>query len=424
MTGLSPKGTMFLRQSNSMSTIHPLLYALVGYACGAIAAQPPTAAGNSSPHAADTAHLCSASSAQELAQLTPLVMQVSNLPVPFKGGDGHYHLAYELTLENFGGDRVRVDNVQVLDAHDGAPLANLDAAMIAARLVVRDRQATAGEFAASQLGILYMHVVVGQRESLPPSISHRLTTTSKNETVVATAGCTSVARPTGLLLDAPLRGARYIAGDGCCDSTRHLRATLPLNGTAYGAQRFAIDWEQLDEQDRIYLGDPKQPSSYVIYGKPAYAVADARVIAAVDGMTDSPIGSLPNLPPDKADGNHVILALGNGRFALYAHFKPHSLQVTEGQSVRRGQPLGLVGTSGNSSEPHLHFQVTDGPSALMSNGVPYLLREFRATRRGASTAAYDKATTDGKPLQSVPLTGPAEHQRELPLDLWITDLPE
>ena len=66
----------------------------------------------------------------------------------------------------------------------------------------------------------------------------------------------------------------------------------------------------------------------------------------------------------------------------------------------------------------------DGPSALMSNGVPYLLREFRATRRGISTAAYDKATTDGKPMEIVPLAGPAKHQHELPLDRWITDLPE
>ena len=407
-----------------MSAIGPLLCAVV-YAAGAVAiARPVAAADNPGPPAADAVRLCSAAAAKDVAQLTPLVMQVANRPVPFKGGDGHYHLAYELTLENFGGDRVRVDDVQVLDARAGVPLANLDAAMIAARLVVRDRQATAGEFGASQLGILYVHVVVDDSGALPRTISHRLTTTSKDQTVAATAGCTSVARPTGLVLEAPLRGARYIAGDGCCDSTRHVRATLPLNGTAYGAQRFAIDWEQLDAQDRIYVGDPKQPDSYVIYGKPAYAVADARVIAAVDGMADSPIGSLPNLAPDKADGNHVILALGNGRFALYAHFKPHSLQVREGQSVRRGQLLGLVGTSGNSSEPHLHFQVTDGPSALMSNGVPYLLREFRATRRGTSTAAYDRATTDGKPMEIVPLAGPAKHLGELPLDLWISDLPE
>src|ERR1700752_3601431 len=113
-----------------MSSIRPLLCALVGCASGALAcAQPLGAADTSDPHAADTLRPCSASSAQQVAQLTPLVMQVVNRPVPFKGGDGSYHLAYELTLENFGGDRVRVDNLQVLDADAGVPLADLDPAM-------------------------------------------------------------------------------------------------------------------------------------------------------------------------------------------------------------------------------------------------------------------------------------------------------
>ena len=47
-----------------------------------------------------------------------------------------------------------------------------------------------------------------------------------------------------------------------------------------------------------------------------------------------------------------------------------------GDKVRRGQVLGLVGNSGNSTEPHLHFHVTDGSSALESEGVPYLLESF------------------------------------------------
>jgi murein DD-endopeptidase MepM/ murein hydrolase activator NlpD len=92
--------------------------------------------------------------------------------------------------------------------------------------------------------------------------------------------------------------------------------------------------------------------------------------------------------------------------------------------VHRGQVLGMVGTSGNSSEPHLHFQVTDGPSTLLSDGLPYLLPKFHATRAGASTKAFDQAIIDGKPIATVPLAAPAEHEQELPLDLWIVDLPD
>jgi murein DD-endopeptidase MepM/ murein hydrolase activator NlpD len=52
------------------------------------------------------------------------------------------------------------------------------------------------------------------------------------------------------------------------------------------------------------------------------------------------------------------------------------LRVKAGDKVRRGQVLGLVGNSGNSTEPHLHFQVSNGASPLGSEGVPYVLDAF------------------------------------------------
>jgi murein DD-endopeptidase MepM/ murein hydrolase activator NlpD len=149
------------------------------------------------------------------------------------------------------------------------------------------------------------------------------------------------------------------------------------------------------------------------------------VVTAVDGLPDSPPGGLPaGLPLEQADGNHVVLDLGDGRFALYAHLKPESVLVSKGQFVRRGQVLGLVGTSGNSSEPHLHFQVTDGPSTFASNGVPYLFRYFYSTARGVSTAAFDEAILSGEPIEVEPVPGEPLRLRALPLDLWIVDFPD
>jgi murein DD-endopeptidase MepM/ murein hydrolase activator NlpD len=357
--------------------------------------------------------------------VTPLVMQTVLRPVPVKGGDGRFHLEYELQLENYSGDIVTAAQLHVLDASNGSVVGEFNAAKVASRLVVRDARAVPGELGASQLGILYVHVIAAQPGDIPKVLDHRLTMTSNGATVAATAARLPVDGPTDLVIDAPLRGPRYIAGDGCCDSTRHVRATLAIDGRAFTAQRFAIDWEAVDTSGRIYVGNPKDPKSYVIYGKPAYAVADARVIAAVDGMDNSPVGSFPvGLPIDKADGNHVVLDLGGGHYALYAHFAPHSVQVKEGQNVHRGQLLGLVGSSGNSSEPHLHFQVTDGPSTFLSDGLPYLLPKFHATHAGASTKAFDQAIIDGKPIATLPLAGPPDHERELPLDLWIVDLPD
>jgi hypothetical protein len=261
---------------------------------------------------------------------------------------------------------------------------------------------------AAQAGLVYMHLVFERRAAVPRMLDHRLSAVFGSQPVFETAGRTRVARPTDFVLDPPLRGVRFIAGDGCGDSVRHIWSTLSVNGQWFTAQRFAIDWEQLDDQGRIYVGDPKDPASYVIYGQSVYAVAEASGVTAVDGMRDTPPGALPvGLTLEQADGNHVVLDLGDGRYVLYAHLKPGSVLVHEGERVQRGQVRGLVSTSGNSSEPHLHFHVTGGPSPLASNGVPYLLRSFRSTERGVSTAAFDQAIVSGQPIEIAPVSGSA-----------------
>lgn len=360
---------------------------------------------------------------EETVQVTPVGMRVDHVPIPVKGSDAHYHVVYELALTNFSSEQVTVEHLDVLDAHHGEVVASLEAEALAGRLVVPDAAAMPGHLGAAQAGLVYLHLTFAQRDLVPRTLDHRLSVVVGSQPFSETAGRTPVARPTDLVLDPPLRGIRYIAGDGCCDAVRHIRATLPLNGQQFTAQRFAIDWEQLDDQGRIYVGDRKNPASYIIYGKPVYAVAEARVATAVDGLPDSPIGELPGVL-EQADGNHVVLDLGGGRYALYAHLKPGSVQVYEGQSVRRGQVLGLVGTSGNSSEPHLHFQITDGPSPLASNGVPYRLWSFVSTERGVSTAAFDRAIESGEPIEVEPVPGEPLRVRVLPLDLWIVDFPD
>ena len=357
-------------------------------------------------------------------QFTPVIMRIDQPPVPVKGSDGRFHVVYEVELTNFSGERAAIQDVSVLDVRSGAVITSLDAASIGERLVVRDRSAPRGTLGPSQAGILYLHVAFDSASAIAPMLAHRLSVTAGSKTIVATGGRIVIAPPTSLMLEAPLRGSRYIAGDGCCDSVRHVRGSLTINGKIFLAQRFAIDWEQLDAHGRIYVGDPKEPASYFIYGKPVYAVADARVVTAVDGLPDTPPGALPaEIPIGEADGNHVVLELGNGRYALFAHLKPGSVRVRAGDFVRASDVLGLVGTSGNSSEPHLHFHVTDGPSALASNGLPYLLRTFAAARRGVSTAGFDKAILDGNPIVSEPVQPAGPRDGVLPLDLWIVDFP-
>jgi hypothetical protein len=361
--------------------------------------------------------------AENAERATPVVANVKNAPIPVKGSDGRYHVVYEVTLFNFAGAAAMLSQMNIVDARNGASVAAYNAAQIAQRLGVDgSRTSASATLGASQTGIVYLHLVFDSVSAIPPKLSHQVAYALGGKAFNETVGQTAVSAPTPLVLGAPLKGESYIAGDGCCDSIRHVRAVLPVNGELFNGQRFAIDWEQLDSQGRIYVGDPKQPSSYVIYGKPVYAVADATVVTAVNRYPDTPPGALPpNMSMEDADGNHVVLDLGQGHYALYAHLAPNSLTVSPGQRVKKGDVLGRVGTSGNSSEPHLHFQVTNGASPLASNGVPYQIEQFTSTRRAVSTEAFDKAAQDGQPLPTEPIAGMPQRVRELPLDLLIVD---
>jgi hypothetical protein len=213
-----------------------------------------------------------------------------------------------------------------------------------------------------------------------------------------------VDRHAPVVIGPPLRGDRFIAADSCCDATRHTRAALPVGGRVRIAQRYAVDWEQMDDANRIYVGPQADPKSYTIYGHEALAVADARVASVVDGNPEQTPGTFPEaITLAQADGNSVVLDLGGGRFALYAHLQPGSIRVHPGDRVTRGQVLGLVGNTGNSLAPHLHFHVMDGASPLDSNGLPYEIDAFEVTgphaghrrvrrRRGARHAGRDSAS--------------------------------
>src|SRR5438552_3079885 len=73
------------------------------------------------------------------------------------------------------------------------------------------------------------------------------------------------------------------------------------------------------------------------------------VVDARNDLPEQVPGALPSgLPLVEADCNFVVLDLGQGAFALYAHMQPGSLKVTRGDKVNRGDKIRLVGNTGNS----------------------------------------------------------------------------
>ena len=166
----------------------------------------------------------------------------------------------------------------------------------------------------------------------------------------------------------PLKGSRWVVGGGCCTPySYHRGATLPLNGAVRVAERFAIDFVQLNDKNMLIDGPMDQLSSYAYFGDEIYSVADGTVVATEDGLPEQVPGKLPeDATIEMAAGNHVVVDIGEGRFAFYAHMQPGSVQVKVGDKVNTGQVLGLLGNSGNTDTPHLHFHVMDGPSPLVA----------------------------------------------------------
>ena len=102
----------------------------------------------------------------------------------------------------------------------------------------------------------------------------------------------------------------------------------------------------------------------------------------------SPLGLLYSLTvellreltgPSRIVGNHVVIDLGDGVYAALAHLRRRSIRVTTGQHVRAGDQIAECGNSGNTTEPHLHFQLMDHPSVAVAAGLPFRFRAADGT---------------------------------------------
>jgi hypothetical protein len=171
-----------------------------------------------------------------------------------------------------------------------------------------------------------------------------------------------------------------VAVNGPSNTSGHRRTAVPLYGEAQIGQRFATDWIKLGADGRAFHGDSLVNRNWYGYGTPVFAVADGIVSETKDSIIEnvpfSPTMAVP-ITFETVGGNHVILDLGGGHFAFYAHLQPGSLKVKLGDRIRRGQPIGLLGNSGNSTAPHLHFHVTNGNSPLGSEGLPWVWDKFQ-----------------------------------------------
>ena len=163
------------------------------------------------------------------------------------------------------------------------------------------------------------------------------------------------------------------------------------------------------------VGPIDKLSSYAYFGVPVYSVAEGRVVHVENDAPEQTPGALPSgMTPATAGGNHVIVDLGNSRFALYGHLQPGSIQVKVGVRVHRGEIFGKLGNSGNTTNPHLHFQISSRPSFFAGEALPFLIDDFRSE----GTVKDLGALFEDKPA-ALDKSAAGRHLRQLPLNLSV-----
>lgn len=377
--------------------------------------------------------------------------QIGDPTFPFLGTDGKYHVAYDLQLTNASPVPATIDGVDVVD---GTEPEKVVATFGGTALV--DPNCTYGNcnrlqnvpnglldtavIPPRESRVLFLDYVFDNQDDVPKAVLHHLHGTGANSPGSrAPAPIDYLITPVDLsagtprIISPPVRGNNWIALNGCCEpGFPHRGSTLPVDGKLNNSERFAIDWKRTDEAGEFYVGDKTQNTSYVDYGTEIHAVADATVVSVLDNVAANAPGILPAQDPVLAakltalnvDGNHIVLDLGDGVYAMYAHLIEGSLLVKPGDKVKDGQVIAKLGNTGNANASHLHFQLMNGPTLLGADGLPYVFDEFDYAGQvpvETITAADDYLSGD---FLQEKLPEPAARTDQLPLNLAIVNFPE
>jgi hypothetical protein len=373
--------------------------------------------------------------AQQQDVLTPVVAApLVSSTTAVLGTDGKQHLVYELVITNAGTTTATLQTIEVVSGDKPAKvLATFEGDALLSRLrdAGRGPKITAAQIEFSGTRLFLVDVTLDKGSRVPSTLLHRLHLLAagppgspEGQAVAQTYTIAPIAVGTDVtVLGPPLAGKGWTVLNGCCEAGGVHRGTgLPVNGQIHYAQRFAIDWIQLGADLRIFHGDEKDVKSYACYGAKVIAVADGTVVETLSTLDDQVAGQLPDpktMTLENVDGNHVVLDLGHNKYAFYAHLQKDSLLVKTGDRVKRGQVLGLLGNTGNSSGPHLHFHLMDGISVLGSSGLPYVIDSFEVAGE-LSSEQFKTSDVQGKWSKDFS-AHPSGRKAEFPLDLTVVN---
>ena len=348
----------------------------------------------------------------------PLVWHLIGTGIyPVKASDGLTHLAFAMQFTNPSSFSTTLQSVEVVDpSQNNKPTGTNRVLSIKdedvtgqLKLFTRppnaDKESYSSQLEGGQSGVMFFDVTYVDRDAVPCTIALRVRSVQpdskheKESTMMSPP--LRISSQEAIVLTPPLKGDGWVDANGCCREVGpHRFVTNPMNGTLDPSEQFAIDWIKIDHQGKAFRGNGKAPEQWLCYGAELLAVAPGTVVEVMRDLPDQPPGVAPtDLTIPQIAGNHVLLDLGGGRYAMYAHMAPHTATVHVGDRVKTGQKLGLLGNSGNTTGPHLHFQISDRPSTLDTTSLPFVFQSMTVeSRTSLNLDDIDSYSIKGTPL--------------------------
>jgi murein DD-endopeptidase len=328
-------------------------------------------------------------------------------------------LSYELHLTSFAAVPLAPVALSVRDAAGTRELARFDADALRRRSADVGAAQPADALAAGTRRVIYLEFDLA-RDALPTGLVHQLAYHEAGAAREVSGARVEVAPAAAALLGPPLRGGPWVAIHHADWPRGHRRVLYAIDGAVRIPGRHAIDFVRVDAAGAIARDDADLVANHLGYGAEVLAVADARVVAVRDTLPQSArVSTRVRHPLSEASGNYVALALADGRYALYEHLKPGSVRVHAGQTVRRGEVLGALGFTGDSTGPHLHFHVADAAAPLAAEGLPFAFDRFELLGQYADLAMLGQA-----PWQARAASLEAQRRGELPEQNSVLRFPD
>ena len=365
-----------------------------------------------------TPHVAASQAARWISP--PVEMRVPKPPTvaPANGGAA---LAYELHLTNWFAQPFSVQRVEVLNGADGRVLSTLADSTLARSLgrpgMTPTNPGDRTRIGGGMRGVAWLWVPV-DAQNAPPAVRHRVTVqevsgADSGRTHVFEGATVAVSRDI-VAIGPPLRGGAWLTANGRArvraPAGRSSDRSMPVI-----AQRFAIDYVRVDTSGRTVNGDTGQQRE-LLRGECRRNRRRRRNRRGNQGQHPREHSG----PTSRAVPITLETVGGNSSFSTSALVRTLSTR-TCGQarcacapeSIPTRPVLGLVGNSGNSTEPHLHVHIADANSPLGSEGIPYVQSRSKSSARahGILSGCSRSAT-------------PQRRQREMPLANMIIRFPE